>query len=78
MRKTRDFVAHSELFATVEEMSDETSATDGQVFEGPITIIKTGKGFFTYDPEKDDLFVPGENLGAVSYTHLTLPTKRIV
>lgn len=34
-----------------------------QTFEGPITIIKTGKGFFSIDPEQDDLFVPGENLG---------------
>lgn len=32
-------------------------------FEGPITIIKTGKGFFSIDPEQDDLFIPGENLG---------------
>ncbi len=38
--------------------------TDTQeTFEGPITIIKTGKGFFTIDPEQDDLFIPGENLG---------------
>jgi len=34
-----------------------------ETFEGPITIIKTGKGFFSIDPEQDDLFVPGENLG---------------
>lgn len=32
-------------------------------YTGPITITKTGKGFFSYDPEQDDLFVPGENLG---------------
>lgn len=32
-------------------------------YEGPITIIKTGKGFFTYDPEQEDLFIAGENLG---------------
>lgn len=31
-------------------------------YEGPITIIKTGKGFFSYDPEQEDLFIPGENL----------------
>lgn len=38
--------------------------TDTQpTFEGPITIIKTGKGFFSIDPEQDDLFIPGENLG---------------
>ncbi len=36
---------------------------ESPIYEGPITIIKTGKGFFSYDPEKDDLFVPGENLG---------------
>ncbi|MEK7201908.1 MAG: hypothetical protein AAB737_04710, partial [Patescibacteria group bacterium] len=34
-----------------------------ETFEGPITIIKTGKGFFSIDPEQDDLFIPGENLG---------------
>lgn len=34
-----------------------------ETFDGPITIIKTGKGFFTIDAEKDDLFIPGENLG---------------
>lgn len=38
------------------------AATSG-AYEGPITITRTGKGFFTYDPEKDDLFIPGENLG---------------
>ncbi len=32
------------------------------LYEGPITIIKTGKGFFTYDPNEEDLFIPGENL----------------
>ncbi len=40
-------------------MTDTTEET----FDGPITIIKTGKGFFTIDPVKDDLFIPGENLG---------------
>jgi ribonuclease R len=35
----------------------------GTVYEGPITITRTGKGFFTYDPEKDDAFIPGDNLG---------------
>lgn len=37
--------------------------TTGTIYEGPITITRTGKGFFTYDPEKDDLFIPGDNLG---------------
>lgn len=46
--------------AKVKEMSADAKDT---VYEGPITIIKTGKGFFTYDPEQDDLFIPGENLG---------------
>lgn len=32
------------------------------IYEGPITIIKTGKGFFTYDPNEEDLFIPGEAL----------------
>lgn len=34
-----------------------------ETFEGPITITRTGKGFFSYDPEKEDVFIPGENLG---------------
>ena len=34
-------------------------------YEGPIVITRTGKGFFSIDPEKEDLFIPGENLGAV-------------
>jgi ribonuclease R len=37
--------------------------TTPQTYEGPISITRTAKGFFTYDPEKDDLFVPTENLG---------------
>lgn len=32
-------------------------------YEGPITIIKTGKGFFTYDENEEDMFIPGEALG---------------
>lgn len=33
------------------------------VYEGPITITRTGKGFFTFDPNKEDFFIPGEALG---------------
>ncbi|MEK9160796.1 MAG: ribonuclease R [Patescibacteria group bacterium] len=33
------------------------------VYEGPISITRTGKGFFAYDPDKEDLFIPGEDLG---------------
>ncbi len=33
------------------------------IYEGPITIIKTGKGFFSYDPNEEDMFIAGENLG---------------
>lgn len=32
-------------------------------YEGPISIIRTGKGFFSYDPAEEDLFIPGEALG---------------
>jgi ribonuclease R len=39
-------------------------------YEGPITITRTGKGFFTYDPDKDDLFIPGENLGGAFPTDI--------
>lgn len=37
----------------------DTTAT----YEGIITITKTGKGFFSIDPEQEDVFIPGENLG---------------
>lgn len=33
------------------------------MYEGPISITRTGKGFFAYDPDKEDLFIPGEDLG---------------
>jgi len=33
------------------------------VYEGPIVITKTGKGFFTFDENQEDLFIPSENLG---------------
>ncbi|MEA2701913.1 MAG: ribonuclease [Candidatus Parcubacteria bacterium] len=39
------------------------NASTKEPYEGPITITRTGKGFFTVDPEKEDLFIPGENLG---------------
>lgn len=39
----------------------QTESTQ-RVFEGPIIITRTGKGFFSYDEEKEDVFVPGENL----------------
>ncbi len=32
-------------------------------YEGPITITKTGKGFFTYREDAEDLFIPSEALG---------------
>jgi len=34
-----------------------------QTYTGPISATRTGKGFFTYDPEKDDIFIPDGNLG---------------
>lgn len=37
--------------------------TKDTIYEGPISIIRTGKGFFSYDPNEDDLFIPGEALG---------------
>ncbi|MEK7099760.1 MAG: RNB domain-containing ribonuclease, partial [Patescibacteria group bacterium] len=38
-------------------MSDEK-----KVYEGPITITRTGKGFFSYDADEKDIYVPAENL----------------
>ena len=35
----------------------------GATHEGTIIITRTGKGFFAYDEEKDDVYIPGENLG---------------
>jgi ribonuclease R len=32
-------------------------------WEGPITITRTGKGFFTYNENEEDIFIPGEALG---------------
>jgi ribonuclease R len=45
-------------------------ASAKETYEGPITITRTGKGFFTYDTEKDDLFIPGENLGGAFPTDI--------
>lgn len=39
------------------------NAPTHKTHEGPITVTRTGKGFFTYDPEQDDLFIPSEALG---------------
>lgn len=39
-------------------------------YEGPITITRTGKGFFTYDPDEEDVFIPGENLGGAFPTDI--------
>lgn len=32
-------------------------------YQGPITVTRTGKGFFSIDPEHEDLFIPEEYLG---------------
>ncbi len=40
------------------------SAEDKEIYEGPISITRTAKGFFTYDPNKDDLYIPSEALGS--------------
>ncbi len=40
-----------------------TSPQAPGTFQGPISVTRTGKGFFTYDPEKDDLFIPDDKLG---------------
>jgi ribonuclease R len=45
-------------------------AREKETYEGPITITRTGKGFFSYDPDKDDLFIPGENLGGAFPTDI--------
>jgi ribonuclease R len=35
----------------------------GAIYEGPISVIRSGKGFFKVPESEDELFVPGENLG---------------
>lgn len=36
----------------------------GAIYEGPISVIRSGKGFFKIpDSDDEELFVPGENLG---------------
>ena len=40
--------------------------------------LKTLSKIFTYGIIKKEILTTNSNLGAVSYTHLTLPTKRIV
>ena len=49
-------------------MTDE--ATKGAIHEGVITITRTGKGFFSYDEDKEDVFIPGENLGGAFPTDI--------
>ncbi len=39
------------------------SAKEATVYEGPITIIRSGKGFFTFDPGEEDIYIPAENIG---------------
>lgn len=34
-----------------------------QTYTGPISVTRTGKGFFTYDAEQDDIFIPDGYLG---------------
>lgn len=41
-----------------------------ETYEGPITITRTGKGFFSYDPEAKDLYIPSENLGGAFPTDI--------
>jgi hypothetical protein len=41
-----------------------------ETYEGPITITRTGKGFFSHDPEKPDLYIPSENLGGAFPTDI--------
>ncbi len=57
-------------------------------YQGPISVTRTGKGFFTYDENKDDLFIPEDALGGAfpgdivkvvptgSYTDPKTRTKR--
>lgn len=35
-----------------------------EIYEGPIAVTRTGKGFFSFDPNKDDVYIPQEALGS--------------
>lgn len=37
--------------------------TPNETYEGPIVITRRGTGFFSIDPEQDDLIIESENLG---------------
>lgn len=39
------------------------SAQDKTIYEGTITITRTGKGFFTFDPGEEDIYIPSEAIG---------------
>lgn len=41
----------------------DTPVSQSGPWTGPISVTRTGKGFFSYDPEQDDVFVPEEYLG---------------
>jgi ribonuclease R len=45
--------------------SSQSDTVDSNVanYEGPITITRTGKGFFAYDENEEDLYIPPEALG---------------
>ena len=50
-----------------------------QVTHQQITLRGKGDGAFAFAVNKEvSLLPPSDNLRTVSYTHLTLPTKRIV
>ena len=44
-------------------MTPPTHNAGENALVGPITITRTGKGFFSVDPEQEDLFIPGDALG---------------
>lgn len=39
------------------------SAKEAIIYEGPITVIRSGKGFFTFDPNEEDIYIPPEAVG---------------
>ena len=65
--KYADKIRHAEKAA--EELTNQTSIED-------IRASLKEKGLYDYDI--DNVMTSARNIIAVSYTHLTLPTKRIV
>ena len=60
------------MFAILKEMAEEGAEISG---DGVLEVLQDGFGFLR---SIDANYLPGPDDISVSYTHLTLPTKRVV